>query len=216
MGRFRRGAKEAGEGEEEGPGVIMSTALTERVKNILVQPRQEWEVIARERSSVGEIYQSYVILLAAIGPVASIIGLSVIGFGIPTMGRYRVPFGSALTQAIVTYVLGLAAVYVLALIIDALAPTFSGQKNQIQALKLAAYSSTAAWLAGVFSLIPALGFLAILGLYSLYLLYVGVPVLMRVPQPRVMGYTVAVIIAALVIFIVVGAVSGLLLPTPTF
>ncbi len=189
--------------------------LTERVRNILVQPRQEWEVIARERSSVAQMYQ-YVIPLAAIGPIASVIGLSVIGVGAPTVGRYRVPIGSSIVQALVTFVLSLAAVYVLAYVIDALAPTFSGQKNQLQALKLAAYSSTAAWLAGIFGLIPALGFLAILGLYSLYLLYLGVPILMKVPEPKVAGYTVVVIVAAVVLFLVVGAVSGMLRPTPTF
>lgn len=191
-------------------------ALTQRVKNILMQPRQEWEVIARERSSVGELYQSYVIPLAAIGPAASIVGLSVIGFGVPTVGRYRVPIGNAIVQAVVTFALSLVAVYVLALVIDALARSFSGQKDPLQAFKLAAYSSTAAWLAGIFGLIPALGFLAILGFYSLYLLYVGVPILMKVPQSRVMGYTVTVIIAAVVIFVVVGVISAMLLPPPSF
>lgn len=190
--------------------------LGDRVKNILTRPRQEWEVISREPSRVSDIYRSYVVALAAIGPVATVIGLSVIGVRVPTMGRYRVPFGSSIVQGIVTYVLSLAAVYVLALIIDALAPTFSGEKNQVQAHKLAAYSSTAAWLAGIFGLIPALGFLTILGLYSLYLLYVGVPVLMKVPQARVLGYTVSVIIAALVIFFVIGAISSFIFPHPTF
>jgi hypothetical protein len=189
-------------------------ALNKRVKNILLQPGREWAVIAVERPGIPDLYRSYIVPLAAIGPVASIIGLSVIGVSIPTMGRYRVPIGSAIVQAIVTFVLSLVAVYVLALIIDALAPRFSGQRSQIQALKLATYSSTAAWLAGVFVLIPALGFLAILGLYSLYLLYLGAPVLMKVPESKVVGYTVVVIIAALVIFVVFGAVSGMFVPTP--
>jgi hypothetical protein len=191
-------------------------ALAERVKNILVQPSQEWDVIAREPASVADIFKSYVLPLAAIGPIASIIGLSLIGFGVPTLGRYRVPLGSAIAQAVVTYVLSLAAVYVLALIIDALAPSFSGQKNHVQAFKLAAYSSTAAWVAGIFGLIPALGFLAILGLYSLYLLYLGVPILMKVPEYRVTGYTVTVIIAAIVLFVVVGVVGAMIMPYPTF
>jgi len=189
-------------------------ALNKRVKNILLQPGREWAVIAVERPGIPDLYRSYIVPLAAIGPVASIIGLSVIGVSIPTMGRYRVPIGNAIVQAIVTFVLSLVAVYVLALIIDALAPRFSGQRSQIQALKLATYSSTAAWLAGVFVLIPALGFLAILGLYSLYLLYLGAPVLMKVPESKVVGYTVVVIIAALVIFVVFGAVSGMFVPTP--
>jgi hypothetical protein len=140
--------------------------LTERVKNILFHPSQEWAVIEQESTSVSELYRSYVVPLTAIGPVALIIGLSAIG------------------HAVVNYVLALAGVYVLALIIDALAPTFQGTKSNIQALKVAVYSSTPAWLAGVFILIPALGFLQILGLYSLYLLYLGLPVLMKAPRTR--------------------------------
>lgn len=190
--------------------------LGDRVKNILTTPRQEWEAISREPSRVSDIYRLYVVPMAAIGPVASVIGGSVIGFSVPTMGRYRVPFGSSIVQALVTYVLSLGAVYVLGLIIDGLAPTFSGQKNQVEAFKLAAYSSTAVWLAGIFSVIPALSFLTILGFYGLYLLYVGVPVLMKVPQPRVLGYTACVIIAALVIFFVIGAISSFLFPYPMF
>ncbi len=106
------------------------------------------------------------------------------------------------------YVLTLVGVYVLALIIDALAPTFNGQKNQIQALKVAAYSSTASWVAGVFALVPGLRILTILGLYSLYLLYTGLPVLMKAPQDKAMGYTAVVIVAAIVLFMLVGIVAG--------
>ena len=97
--------------------------------------------------------------LAAIGPVAQAIGSSVFVHTVPFLGSYRTPIGSAITAAIVSYVLTLAGVYVLALIIDALAPTFDGTKNQLQALKLAAYSSTASWVAGIFTLIPGLSFL---------------------------------------------------------
>jgi hypothetical protein len=189
--------------------------VTERVKNILMQPRQEWAVIARERSSVAEIYRSYIIPLAAIGPVASIIGLSVIGFGAPTMGRYRMPLGSSIVRAIVTFVLSLAAVYVLALVINALAPRFAGERNEAQAFNLAAYSSTAAWLAGIFGLIPEVGFLGILGLYSVYLFYVGAPVLMKVPESKAAAYTVATVLAAVVIFIVIGAIGSQFGGNPT-
>ena len=102
-------------------------------------------------------------------------------------GTYRTPIGTAITGAIVTYVLTLVGVYVLALIIDALAPTFNGTQNQIQALKVAAYSSTASWVAGIFALMPGLRILTILGLYSLYLLYLGLPVLMKAPAGQGAG-----------------------------
>ena len=187
-------------------------SLRDRVKNILMQPQREWQVIAREPASVGELYLSYVAPLAAIGPLASVVGLSVIGYGSPVTARYRVALGSSVLQALVTYVSSLIGVYVLALVIDRLTPMFSGWEDDLQAFKLAAYSSTAAWVAGVFRLIPALDVLVLLGLYSLYLLYLGVPVLMRVPERNVVGYTATVIIAAFAIFFVLGLINSLLFP----
>jgi Yip1-like protein len=189
-------------------------SLQDRVKNILLQPLQEWQVIAREPSSVRELYLSYVGPLAAIGPLASIVGLSVIGYGSPVTARYRVALDSSITQAVVTYVSSLIGVYVLALVIDRLTPIFSGWEDELQAFKLAAYSSTAAWLAGVFRLIPALDVLVLLGLYSLYVLYLGVPVLMRVPQRNVVGYTATIIVAAFAIFFVISVINGWLFPQP--
>jgi hypothetical protein len=188
--------------------------LTERVKGILLQPAQEWAVIEGEATTVSDLYRSYIIPLAAIGPVASIVGLSIIGISLPGVGTYRAPLMAAVGQAIVSYVMGLAGVYVLALVIDALAPSFQGTKNDLQALKVAAYSSTAAWLAAIFILIPPLGFLQIVGLYSLYLLYLGLPMLMKTPQEKALIYTVVVIIAAVVIFAVIGVVGSLFISRP--
>lgn len=184
-------------------------ALMDRVKNILLQPKQEWPVIDAEQTSIGALYTGYIIPLAAIGPIAQLIGFSVFGMHVPfTTVTYRVPISYGIRGAIVGYVLGLIGPFVLALIIDALAPTFSGTKNQIQALKTAAYSSTAAWVAGIFSLIPALSILGILGLYSLFLLYLGLPILMKAPQDKAVGYTVVVIVCAIVLYFVIGIVAA--------
>ena len=191
-------------------------SLLERVKKILLQPAEEWAVIDKESGTAVDLYKSYIIPLAAIGPIASIIGLSVIGVGLPMGGSYRVSLMSAIAHAVTAFVLALVGTYVLALIIDALAPTFLGVKNDFQALKVAAYSSTAAWLAGIFSLIPALAFLQILALYSVYLLYLGLPVLMKAPQEKALPYTGVVIIAAIVIFGVIGALSSCFIPYPTY
>jgi hypothetical protein len=182
--------------------------LVDRVKRILLKPRTEWEVIDAEQTTPAALYTGYIAPLAAIGPVAQLIGSTVFGIPIPFMGTFRVPFGSALIRAIVAYLLTLIATYVLALIIDALAPSFNAQRNQIQALKLAAYSSTAAWVAGIFLIIPALGILAILGLYSLYLLYLGLPTLMKTSQDKALPYTGVVVVAAIVLFMVVGMIAG--------
>ena len=182
--------------------------LISRTKNILLSPKQEWQVIDDEATSVGGLYIGYIVPLAAIGPVASSIGMAVFGISVPVLGTYRVPIDAAVRQGITQYVLALVGVFVLALIIDELAPYFRGQENRYQALKVAAYSSTAVWIVGVLGLIPALSILWPLGLYSLYLLSLGLPVLMKVPQDKAMGYTVAVIICAVLLFFVIGMIAA--------
>lgn len=184
--------------------------LLERVKGILLSPSTEWSVIDTESTTTVELYKQYIVPLAAIGPVAQLIGLSVFG-----VYGYRPPILSALVTAIVMYVLTLVGTYVLALIIDILAPTFNGQRNQLQALKVAAYSSTAAWVAGIFGLIPALSLLAMVGsIYSIYLLYLGLPMLMKSPRDKAPVYTGVVVIAGIVVFIIIGAMSYCFLPVP--
>ena len=182
--------------------------LVDRVKRILLTPRDEWRVIEAEAATPASLYTGYIMPLAAIGPVAQAIGYSVFGMTVPFAGTYRTPIGTAITGAVVTYALTLIGVYVLALVIDMLAPTFNGTRSQIQALKVAAYSSTAGWVAGVFALLPGLRVLGLLGLYSLYLLYLGLPVLMKAPEDRALGYTVVVIIVAIVLFMLIGMVAG--------
>ena len=189
--------------------------LVDRAKRILRSPRTEWEVIDNEPTTPAQLFTGYAMPLAAIGPIAQIIGYSVFGVLVPFAGHYRVPIGSAITSALVTYVLALAGTYVLGLIIDALAPTFSGQRSQIQALKVAVYSSTASWLAAIFHLIPGLRVLTILGLYSLYLLYLGLPVLMKSPRDKAVGYTAVVIVAAIVLFMLTGMLASRFLAVPT-
>ena len=179
--------------------------LVERVKGILLTPQKEWPVIEAESATTASLYTGYIVPLAAIPAVAGFVGMSL--FGMRLLGAsFRVPIGTGLSGAVVRYVATLAGVYVLGLVIDALAPNFGGQKNPIQALKLAAYSMTASWLAGIFLIIPGLAMLSIVGIYSLYLLFVGLPVQMKAPQDKSMVYTVVVIVSMFVIYIVIGAV----------
>jgi len=189
--------------------------LSERVKGILLKPKQEWQTISKETTAILELYKTYVVILAAIGPVASIIGMSLVGISIPFVGSFRVSIFTSISSAIVHYILTLVGVYVLALIIDGLAPTFSGRKNLNQAFKVAAYSYTPGWVVGVVGIIPSLSPLMILGLYGLYLLYLGLPVLMESPKEKSLGYTIAVIIAAIVIFMVIGFISRAFISYPT-
>jgi len=167
--------------------------LVERVKAILLSPKTEWQVIDSETGDPTFLFTNYVGILAAVPAAAAFIGYSFGGLGM----------GLALIWGIFLYVFYCAAWYVQALVIDALAPTFGGQKNFPAALKVSAYSSTAAWLAGIFQLIPAISILGVLGLYSLYLLWLGLPRLMRAPESRATGYTAAVVAIMIVVTIIV-------------
>jgi hypothetical protein len=188
--------------------------LIERIKAILLKPDTEWPVIEREPGDPAYLFKNYVAFLALIPAVAGLIGTSIVGISLPLIGTVRVPFFSGLFGAIVHYALTFVVVYVVALIIDALAPTFGGQKNPDNAFKLAVYSYTPAWIAGVFLLIPALTFLSILGLYGFYLLYLGLPALMKAPKEKALIYAGSVVVCAFVIAIVLGAIQAAVFSFP--
>ena len=174
--------------------------LVERVKAILLQPKSEWPVIEREPGDAGYLFTNYVCIVSAIPAVCSFIGTVIAGFGIV----------GGLMYAVVTYVLGLVGVFVMAYVIDFLAGTFNGQKNLDNAMKVSAYAPTAAWVAGVFNIIPALSVLGILGLYSVYLLHTGIAALMKPPEGKTIIYTIAVIVCLFVVYLVVFSIIGAL------
>ena len=181
--------------------------IIERAKAMVLSPKTEWEKIAAESTDVKSLYTGYAVILAAIPAVCSLIGSTLIGVSVPLIGTMRTPIAAALVTLVLSYVLGLAVIYVVSLIVNALAPTFDGQKDAIQALKLVVYSSTPVWLAGVFSLVPLLGVLSIIaGLYGLYLLYIGLPILMKNPPDKSIGYTALIIVCYFVLALIVGVV----------
>jgi hypothetical protein len=187
---------------------IVSPNLVNRVKAILMRPKDEWRVIDGERTDISTLYRTYVIPLAAIGPIAAFIGGSLIGTTNPLLGVVRVPIVNGIVGALVGYALSLAACYIVAMVINNLAPRYGGTADMTQAFKVSAYSSTAQWLAGIFAIFPGLSPLTILGLYSVYLLYLGLPILMKVPQDKAITYTVTVVVVSIIILFVIAVVSG--------
>ena len=188
-------------------------ALVDRVKNILLSPRAEWQVIDAEPATVASLYTGYIMPLAAIPAVCGAIGMAVFGYSIPIVGgTYRVPITTALTNAVVSFVFQLVGVYIFAFIVDALAPSFSGTKNMVQALKVAAYAATPIWVLGILQLFPGLTPLAgLVGLlFMLYLFFVGLPICMKAPQDKAIGYAAVSIISMIVVGIVLGAIAAAL------
>jgi Yip1-like protein len=189
---------------------VNTAAIKDRATKILTTPQTEWPVIEAEQTDVAKLFTGYIMILAAIPAIASFIGSSIFAFGL-----FRVSLALGLATAIVSYALTLCGTYVSAFIIDKLAPTFDSRASLIQALKLTAYASTAAWVAGVANILPIIGTIVVLvgSLYSIYLFYLGLPVMMKTPQAKVIPYMVVCALVMIVVFIVIGMITAAIVGT---
>jgi hypothetical protein len=184
--------------------------IVSRVQAILLKPKEEWITIKEESTSVSQLFTSYAMILAAIPALSQFIGLAIFGRNIPFRGVVRYGFGTAFFYAIFSYIATLLTVYVLGIIINALASSFSSKQNQVNAMKLSVYSMTAAWMVGVVHLIPLLRMLAWVGLlYGLYILYLGfAATLMETPKDKVLAYFLVSLVVSLVVTIVLNMILG--------
>ncbi|MEE8377472.1 MAG: Yip1 family protein, partial [Candidatus Aminicenantaceae bacterium] len=176
--------------------------IVARVQGILMKPKDEWVKIKGESLPISVLFTSYAVLLAAIPAVCRFIGLSLIGRKIPwRLGFIPVSFGRALFSAIFLYLMTLVSVYVLGIIINALAPTFSSKQNQENAMKIAVFSMSPIWIAGVFNIIPFLSWLGTIGIiYGIYLFYLGfTSSLMETPPDKVIGYVVVCLVSGIIL-----------------
>ena len=179
-------------------------AILKRAIAILTKPNEEWKVIKGESATIQDLYMKYAIVLAALPAIAGFIGFCVVGVSIG-FGTIRIPIGRGLVWMILQYLLSLAGVFLMGFIIDTLAPSFGAKKDLVASMKVAVYSYTAAWIAGVLYLIPAIAVLAaILSLYTLVLLYFGMDQIKEAPQDKKMGYYVVSIVVAVVVFFLIG------------
>lgn len=193
------------------PGAA-GTGMLARIKALLTRPDPTWDQIDLEPASVGGLFRGYVLPLAAVPAVAGAIGMMVFGISGGFMGfgfSFRPSPLWIAGNALLQYGLGLAMIFIMSLVINGLANTFGATQDRVQATKVAAYAPTASWVAGAAMILPQLWIIAFLGgLYSLYLLWLGLPKLMKAPDERKLPYFLAVLAVVIVAGIVVGSVSS--------
>jgi hypothetical protein len=188
--------------------------VVRRALNLLLHPAETWDAIEAEPDTIERLFKYWVLPLAAIpvlGRMAGALSFGSLGsFEIFGVRFYHPNVIAVLGDAVARYALTLISVYLLALVVDQFAPQFGGERNRTQAFKLVAYSGTAAWVAGAFMLLPTAGgvFALLGGLYSLYLLYVGLPKLMRSAPVFTLNYFALTLVAAIVMWIVIGAATS--------
>ncbi len=163
-----------------------------RAKAMLADPLAEWAVIETESGDAAFLLSHYVVLLAVVPALAGFIGACGIGVVVPEVGVLRASLFDGLFGAVFGYVLSCATVLVLAIGIDFIAPLFGGGRNFESACKLAVYSYTPVWLAGIFLILPGLRFLTLTGFYGIYVLWLGLPRLLKVPESRSALFAIAI------------------------
>ena len=176
-------------------------SLIDRAKNIVINPKTEWDIIANEEPNIQQLLIGYVLPLALIPTIAIIIGYGLIGiygFSSFTMG---------IAMGLVQFLNAILSVFIASFVIDALASSFASQKNMGRAVQLVAYSMTPVWVGGIFNLVPVVGWLgSLLGLYGLYLLYLGISPQMKTPEDKKVGYMIVSIIILIVVYFVIAAI----------
>lgn len=182
-------------------------AIIKRVIAIITKPKDEWQVIKKENLTISDMFLKYAIYLAAIAAIAGFIGYAVIGVSVG-FGTFRMPAGRALMWSIFQYIFSLGGVFLIAFIIDSLAPSFGAKKNMVDSTKVVVYSYTASWVAGIFFIIPSIaGILgALLSLYTLYLLYLGIETIKEAPKEKAMGYFVVSLLVTIVVYVIIGLI----------
>lgn len=194
--------------EEPVYGTTKHTNLIQRVINIIIKPKEEWRVIASEKPDTTKLLVGYALILAAIPAIASFIKFGVIG--VTYWGYTSRSIAGGIQYGLVQLLSALIGVYILAWIIDLLAPSFESKKDFGRSLQLAVYSTTPQWLAGILLILgTSMSILVlVIGLYAIYLLAVGMPVIKETPKEKVVGYVVVTIIAMIVLTFVVALIIG--------
>ena len=175
--------------------------LVDRAKNIIITPKTEWDAVAAEEPNIQQILVSYVLPLALIPTIAAIIGWGVIGiFGFTS-------FSYGIAMGLVQLINAFLSVLIAGFVIDALAPSFGSQKNMGRAVQLVAYSMTPIWIAGILNILPTIGWLAgLIGLYGLFIMYLGLSPIMKTPEDKKVGYLIVSIIILIVVYFVIAAI----------
>ena len=149
--------------------------------------------------------QDLILYLAIVG-FPTFLGL-LIGYGFVSGLAWNAGarfLGWGFVLAIIGYVGAIIGILLFAFIFNMLAVNFKSKQNLMQAAKLVSYAATPWLILGIFNIFPTAGLISLLGgIYGLYILYLGIPILMKTPEDQVIPYLVIGSIIFIIIMLVV-------------
>ncbi|MFO7890109.1 MAG: Yip1 family protein [bacterium] len=186
--------------------------IIERVKQISFKTKDTWALIKDEEATVSGIFKNHLLILAAVPALAKFLGRMIIGYQVPFSKSIRLSFGESLITALIEYGFLLLGIWVISKVFSFFAPKFNAQQDDVKSFKLAAYSYFPYLAAGILYIIPSLGVLVgLVGIYCLYILYVGIPIVLDMPKNKVIPFLIVAIVAVILVYIIIGRISGLFL-----
>ncbi|HEV2482348.1 MAG TPA: Yip1 family protein [Puia sp.] len=179
-------------------------SLFARVRQMLFHPVTEWRSIGGEKGTMRSVLVGYVLPMALIPAVCSFVGYGFVGADGLLFRVSGLYWGTSM--AIDSLITSLSVYLLGTWLVDRMAPAFGGKRDLGRSAQLVAYAYTPAWLAGIFYLLPTVQELVVLGLYGVYLFYLGIPIMKRMPDNQRIAFTISSAIILIIIRFVVGLV----------
>jgi len=186
--------------------------LIERVKNIIVTPKTEWETISGEDQNLASVITTYIVPLAIVGAVCTFIGYGFIGVSVGFFKMKGIEWG--IKMAIIQLVSVLIGAVVTTYVVDALAPSFGSEKNINKSAQIVAYSYTPSLVGAFLTIFPVISILgSLFGLYGIYLVYLGLGPMKKTPDDKKVIYMIVTFVVLIVISMIVGTILSAILGT---
>ncbi|PKP21603.1 MAG: hypothetical protein CVU05_06405 [Bacteroidetes bacterium HGW-Bacteroidetes-21] len=186
-----------------------------RITGIITKPAEEWLKIKAEQADAKKIILTYVLPLTLIAGLCTILGYGLIGksVSIPFLGSItQKGWGLGLNYGLISIISSVIAVFVSALVIDLLAPSFKSEKNFGRSTQLVAYAMTPMWIGGILSIIPSVAWVgSLVGLYGIYLMYLGLEPIKSTPKEQTIAYFIVSILVIVVSYFILSLIIGAIL-----
>jgi Yip1 domain len=179
--------------------------LIERVKNILLTPKTEWDVITGETATPQSLLMGYVLPLAIVAAAGSLLK------GLLFAGAYGLKY--FVVTAAITFIASVISFYITVIIVDLLAPSFTSEKNMGKSAQLVAYSATPSYVGALLSFIPVVGGIIALAAwaYGVYLMYLGIGPLKKTPEDKKVVYMIVAFLIMIALYFILVAILGVIL-----
>jgi hypothetical protein len=175
-------------------------------KSIVLNQEAEWTRMMAEESERQSLLRYGITLI-----VVAYVLLFVLSFLFSMAVSLVAPFSAMhmMTSVVVQFGLSVASLYFVPNILAMLAPSFGGENNQLNALKLFVFASTPAWLGTSVGVIPIIGWLAAIAgaLYAVFLFWKHFTQALSIPEDKKVQYLAVAVLILIAVHFVIGRIG---------